>query len=212
MTLTHDCLVLLATFRGSKVCSTTRSHSDMESWLTAKLERRQARHNGQAYWRQLAHHWSPLDDASRCYRRSQPGQCDSNLAGLPRFLPRAVNRSSLPPALCCVLMRVLPEMANDYSRIFSVLLQFFSEGNGGESRKSYHGYPAGTAQLIDSPTEFVMTPMQVRTVRRVLWHRVAFIAHAITAIDRHVESKYFVRRSVCPGSRINCISGPNDWP
>jgi hypothetical protein len=40
--------------------------------------------------------------------------------------------------------------------------QFFSEGNGGEMRKSYHGYPKGFAQLIDSPTEFVMTPMQVR--------------------------------------------------
>ena len=39
--------------------------------------------------------------------------------------------------------------------------QFFSEGNGGEMRKSYHGYPKGFAQLIDSPTDFVMTPMQV---------------------------------------------------
>jgi len=44
--------------------------------------------------------------------------------------------------------------------------QFFSEGNGGESRKSYHGYPKGMAQLIDSPTEFVMTPMQIDTWNR----------------------------------------------
>ena len=44
--------------------------------------------------------------------------------------------------------------------------QFFSEGNGGESRKSYHGYPRGMAQLIDSPTEFVITPMQIDTWNR----------------------------------------------
>ena len=28
---------------------------------------------------------------------------------------------------------------------------FISEGNGGESRKSFHGYPQGFAQLIESP-------------------------------------------------------------
>jgi hypothetical protein len=39
--------------------------------------------------------------------------------------------------------------------------QFFSEGNGGESRKSYHAYPKGYAQLVDSVDEFVMTPMQI---------------------------------------------------
>ncbi len=44
--------------------------------------------------------------------------------------------------------------------------QFFSEGNGGESRKSYHGYPRGVAQLIDSPEEFVITPMQIDTWNR----------------------------------------------
>lgn len=44
--------------------------------------------------------------------------------------------------------------------------QFFSEGNGGEMRKSYHGYPKGFAQLLDSPTEFVMTPMQIDTWNR----------------------------------------------
>eukprot|EP00051_Salpingoeca_urceolata_P006257 m.83058 g.83058 ORF g.83058 m.83058 type:complete len:214 (+) comp14750_c0_seq2:9-650(+) len=30
--------------------------------------------------------------------------------------------------------------------------QFFSEGNGGEYRKSYHGYPKGMAQLIHQPS------------------------------------------------------------
>eukprot|EP00322_Chrysochromulina_rotalis_P000677 CAMPEP_0115847920 /NCGR_PEP_ID=MMETSP0287-20121206/10641_1 /TAXON_ID=412157 /ORGANISM="Chrysochromulina rotalis, Strain UIO044" /LENGTH=898 /DNA_ID=CAMNT_0003301789 /DNA_START=6 /DNA_END=2702 /DNA_ORIENTATION=+ len=43
---------------------------------------------------------------------------------------------------------------------------FFSEGNGGESRKSFHGYPAGFAQLIDSPEVWHVTPMQIDTRRR----------------------------------------------
>ena len=44
--------------------------------------------------------------------------------------------------------------------------QFFSEGNGGESRKSYHAYPAGMAQLLESPEYFVMTPMNIDTWNR----------------------------------------------
>lgn len=41
--------------------------------------------------------------------------------------------------------------------------QMFSEGNGGESRKSFHGYPQGYAQLITSPTAWHITPMQIDT-------------------------------------------------
>ena len=37
---------------------------------------------------------------------------------------------------------------------------FFSEGNGGEYRKSFHGYPPGMAQLINSPESFSIEPMQ----------------------------------------------------
>ena len=44
--------------------------------------------------------------------------------------------------------------------------QMFSEGNGGESRKSYHGYPHGYAQLIDSPRLWHITPMQIDTRNR----------------------------------------------
>eukprot|EP00854_Cymbomonas_tetramitiformis_P025130 gene25130-30667_t len=44
--------------------------------------------------------------------------------------------------------------------------QFFSEGNGGESRKSFHGYPEGFAQLIDSPQTWHITPMQIDTRNR----------------------------------------------
>eukprot|EP00927_Polykrikos_kofoidii_P055043 TRINITY_DN49359_c0_g1_i1.p1 TRINITY_DN49359_c0_g1~~TRINITY_DN49359_c0_g1_i1.p1 ORF type:complete len:937 (-),score=98.26 TRINITY_DN49359_c0_g1_i1:92-2509(-) len=43
---------------------------------------------------------------------------------------------------------------------------WFSEGNGGESRKSFHGYPDGFAQLVDSPTTWHMNPMQIDTRNR----------------------------------------------
>jgi hypothetical protein len=44
--------------------------------------------------------------------------------------------------------------------------QFFSEANGGEMRKSYHGYPKGYAQLIQSPDTFSIVPMQIDTWNR----------------------------------------------
>jgi hypothetical protein len=44
--------------------------------------------------------------------------------------------------------------------------QMFSEGNGGESRKSFHGYPDGYAQLLFSPTTWHITPMQIDTRNR----------------------------------------------
>jgi hypothetical protein len=45
-------------------------------------------------------------------------------------------------------------------------VHFFSEGNGGEMRLSYHGYPTGYAQLLDSPDAFQVTPMQIDTWNR----------------------------------------------
>eukprot|EP01084_Bolivina_argentea_P134965 237911_1 len=42
----------------------------------------------------------------------------------------------------------------------------FSEGNGGESRKSFHGYPNGYAQLLESPESWHLTPMQIDTRNR----------------------------------------------
>lgn len=44
--------------------------------------------------------------------------------------------------------------------------QMFSEGNGGESRRSFHGYPDGFAQLIESPEGWHITPMQIDTRNR----------------------------------------------
>jgi hypothetical protein len=39
--------------------------------------------------------------------------------------------------------------------------QYFSSANGGEYRKTYHGFAPGYALVIDSPTQFQVTPMQV---------------------------------------------------
>ena len=46
------------------------------------------------------------------------------------------------------------------------LMTYFSEGNGGEWRRSYHGYPAGYAQLIEAPDTFHIFPMQIDTWNR----------------------------------------------
>eukprot|EP00944_MAST-04C_sp_MAST-4C-sp1_P015663 g15663.t1 len=42
----------------------------------------------------------------------------------------------------------------------------YKENPGGEFRKSYHGYPSGYAQLIASPTQWVVEPMQIDTHNR----------------------------------------------
>lgn len=43
--------------------------------------------------------------------------------------------------------------------------QQFSSGNGGEYRKTFHGFAPGYAMVIDSPTAFQVTPMQVSSRR-----------------------------------------------
>lgn len=42
----------------------------------------------------------------------------------------------------------------------------FKENPGGEFRKSYHGYPSGYAQLLHSPTQWLVEPMQIDTHNR----------------------------------------------
>jgi len=42
----------------------------------------------------------------------------------------------------------------------------FGGANGGEYRKSFHGYAPGLAQVIESPTELQVTPMQIDTWNR----------------------------------------------
>jgi hypothetical protein len=63
----------------------------------------------------------------------------------------------------------IPESVSGVKRKFADVAptsQFYSEGNGGESRKSFHGYPDGFAQLIESPTSWHITPMQIDTRNR----------------------------------------------
>ena len=57
----------------------------------------------------------------------------------------------------------LPGASNSHGTPTS---QWFSEGNGGESRKSFHGYPDGFAQLLHSPTQWHINPMQIDTRNR----------------------------------------------
>lgn len=44
--------------------------------------------------------------------------------------------------------------------------QAFGGANGGEYRKSFHGYAPGYAQVIESPRQFHITPMQIDTWNR----------------------------------------------
>jgi len=44
--------------------------------------------------------------------------------------------------------------------------QSFGCGNGGEYRKTFHGYAPGYVQVIESPEKFMLTPMQIDTWNR----------------------------------------------
>eukprot|EP00729_Bicosta_minor_P014206 gene14206-28048_t len=67
---------------------------------------------------------------------------------------KGVNQTfDLPSAKC----RAAPQTVSNVA---------ISEGNGGESRKSFHGYPKGYAQLIHSPESFHITSMQIDTRNR----------------------------------------------
>merc|ERR1719305_631284 len=65
---------------------------------------------------------------------------------------------------------------------------WFSEGNGGESRKSFHGYPKGYAQLVGSPDSWHITPMQIDTRNRECGVNPADVAKC-TAFRPGVEPK-----------------------
>mmetsp|Transcript_5349 Transcript_5349/g.12259 ORF Transcript_5349/g.12259 Transcript_5349/m.12259 type:complete len:752 (-) Transcript_5349:68-2323(-) len=53
--------------------------------------------------------------------------------------------------------------SDDVTRKDIPAAQWFSEGNGNEARTSYHGYPRGWGQLIDSPTHIAPNPMMINT-------------------------------------------------
>ena len=69
-------------------------------------------------------------------------------------------------------------------------------GNGGEYRKTFHGFPPGFAQLIESPTEMQITPMQIDT-----WHR-----EQMTFNATHISP--FVSGPV-PRNAVSPTSGPD---
>jgi hypothetical protein len=52
------------------------------------------------------------------------------------------------------------------NELFNDNALYFSEGNGGEFRASFHGYPNGYAQLLNSPKYFNIQPMQIDTRNR----------------------------------------------
>lgn len=59
----------------------------------------------------------------------------------------------------------------------------FKENPGGEYRKSYHGYPSGFAQLIHSPTQWTVEPMQIDTHNR---------QYNITQLEEHQDQFWFL--------------------
>lgn len=62
----------------------------------------------------------------------------------------------------------VPESVGDISQTPPGVqnIHLFSEGNGGEFRKTFHGYPKGYASLIYSPSTFRISPMQIDTHNR----------------------------------------------
>eukprot|EP00501_MAST-03F_sp_TOSAG23-6_P000551 GSMAST32.ASY1.ANO1.572.1 assembled CDS len=76
--------------------------------------------------------------------------------------------------------------------------QFFSEGNGGESRKSFHGYPDGYAQLIQSPTTFKIQPMQIDTWNRNTTLADGFISGPVPKASCAPEHSVYSGLLECP--------------
>ncbi|CAD7924459.1 unnamed protein product [Amoebophrya sp. A25] len=67
--------------------------------------------------------------------------------------------------------------------------QFISEANGGESRKSFHGYPHGTAQLVRAPRYWHVTPMQIDTRNRECGLDAALVAEEREFFEQTHERK-----------------------
>jgi hypothetical protein len=79
------------------------------------------------------------------------------------------------------------------------VVQWFSEGNGGEFRKSFHGYPRGMAQLIESPETFQIEPMQIDTKNR-FYNGTDFKAGALPRISPAPPNASYSGLLECPCS------------
>ena len=87
--------------------------------------------------------------------------------------PRAAQlqqQAGLHGAVAWDMPHYLVEQSRTEARSSSALPshQSFQSANGGEFRKSYHGFAPGYALVVDSPTQLQITPMQIDT-----WHREA---------------------------------------
>jgi len=78
----------------------------------------------------------------------------------------------------------------------------FGGANGGEYRKSFHGYPSGTAQLIFSPHSFTITPMQID-----IWNRELGNVSGVPG-DNDFENYEFHPGPV-PHNNLSPLSGPD---
>jgi len=81
-------------------------------------------------------------------------------------------------------------VGDDVSATGQPTRQDFGAANGGEMRKSFHGYAPGFAQLIESPRQFQVTPMQIDT-----WHREAM---DLRNCSRHFVPGPLPRNSLAP--------------
>lgn len=83
-------------------------------------------------------------------------------------------------------MMTTDEFVNDItkSKVSEYTTHDFGGANGGEFRQSFHGYAPGYAQLIYSPKQFQITPMQIDT-----WHRtkMPFSQNGTSSIPKFVS-------------------------
>ena len=84
--------------------------------------------------------------------------------------------------------------------------QFYSEGNGGEFRKSYHGYPSGYAQLIESPEFFHIQPMQIDTKNRH-YNGTDFKPDLLPKVSYIPSSEFINKKSMIFSSGLWCSRG-----
>ena len=79
-------------------------------------------------------------------------------------------------------------------------------GNGGEYRKSFHGYAPGYGQVIESPQSLQLTPMQIDTWNR---DKMDLVSGPLGVLDPGSLSRAWIdRRAMGPMGRP--YAGPSD--
>lgn len=80
----------------------------------------------------------------------------------------------------------------------------FKENPGGEFRKSYHGYPAGYAQLIASPSHWIVEPMQIDTHNRAYDLTDDTVGHVEWFLPQQFQDKTMTQRNIGLNPLIEC--------